>query len=620
MPKSTEAEKRAAKKYAETVDHAGVILPKGTKDKIRSIGEDGISQYINRLVEKDLKIRHRNVVEGARKRIRKDIESCKTVEDWHKAFTALRQDFEDEVRGEADFEQYIKDTLGEQALAFFLKNVTIPAFTEDTLRHLSAMDDFFEGRDAWLSPVDGCEDEFVLNFIEKQNKPENMAEEDYMYLSHLYSAAVVRDEQLEAGIVNFLGEEAFERLVSQGDYEKDKLYQAAMASTTNKAKQNKYLLDWLTSRGIFAPDAPTEEEGLESEGWELPTNPPEKVQPVVMLLADGAARMGCYTPPQYTRKNKRPMWGSGRFDYSSLIIGWKPLVPVKKTKEEAHNELTEEAWSEVLANMKDLPEDEEEARKVAADNIARNVVHAALNVLGLSFPPRQENLDKLSKLAVNADQIVLVMGDTGFCRVDRILRMAQEEFVSIDGMTFEEISKAALEVCIDSELVEYDEQSEESLVRLTSKGIVHWDDFSREKPPFHPSILTDETIAKELAAVAAEKVLEKYGANFPYDHERDLPSSDEESLADIYAEKNGKQFCVECVDLINVEPSRRNEILIDTFERLKTLAQFEYDVYFVFFNRESMKAWEHLGITLKGVAAKKIYIMSFDEFCNKFSS
>ena len=52
MSKSTEAEKRAAKKYAQTVDKAGVVLPKGTKEKIVGMGEAGVSQYINRLVEK----------------------------------------------------------------------------------------------------------------------------------------------------------------------------------------------------------------------------------------------------------------------------------------------------------------------------------------------------------------------------------------------------------------------------------------------------------------------------------------------------------------------------------------------------------------------------------------
>ena len=607
MGKTSEAAKRASRKYAKTVDKAGVVLPKGTKEKIVGMGEAGVSQYINRLVEKDLKGRHRDIVKYARERIQKDIDRCKTVEEWHESYHSLLGDFTDEVLGEADFEGYIESTLGEKALALFLKNVTIPMFTKDTIRRLEAVDDFFDSREISWAGNDWAGTDQTMSGetreqVKKINSPEFMAEEDYKYLAHLYATAVVRSEQLEAGIVGFLGQEAFDRLVAQGSYEKDNLYYAAMASTKNKARQSRLFVDWLAGRGIFAPDPPDAENGIEAEGWTLPSDPPKAMVPVTLLLADGAERTGVYVPKA---KNGKPQWLSGQIDYSAIVIGYKLLsFDAEEGKEE--NSIVEDAWKEVMATTPNLPADEKAARDVVGENIGKDMLDAVVDVLKVGFPPPREKLMTVGDVICAAGEIVRVMGSTGICRVWKIARMARDLSNTVEIMA-EDAVRFAMTALINSKIVEYGE-FKGVVARLTKKGIVHYDDLFGELG-FTPSVLDTGDLGHEADVASIESTLLHNKYDILNEYKRDLPGR-EKSLVDIYATKNGKEFAVECLAFRKI--GNEKEKLEDLFRRLKAIEDKGLPSFVVMFGKNTKDVWERYAPTLLKQNDLHFRLLTFD--------
>ncbi len=581
MGKSTEAEKRAAKKYAQTVDKAGVVLPKGTKAKIMGIGEAGVSQYVNRLVEKDLKCRHRDIIKYARERIQKDIDTCKTVEEWHDAYHSLLGDFREEVLGEADFEGYIESTLGEKALSFFLKNVTIPRFTQETVRYLEAIDDFFEmpnvDTDEAFASL-GKSDEKLQEVIDQMSSPEFIASEEYKYLSHFYAAAVVRSEQIEAGIVSFLGQEAFERLVSQGSYDKDNLYYAAMASTKNKARQSRFFVDWLAGRGIFAPDPPDDEHALEAEGWILPSNPPSSACSVRLLLADGAERPGLYLPPSSLGRPRKEQWLSGHGDYSALVIGYKP-AEIKAKKAPVVDNAVANAWREVMAMVPNLPEDEAAAKVSVGESIGKDLLDAVMGAFGISYPPARKDYMRIGDTVAAAQKIVYIIGSTGICRTWKVARMARE-LLDDNGFPVDDAVRFAMTALVNSRILEYGEVGGNTLVRLTKKGIVHFTDMFKDVP-FKPSILSKRTLAHELNIASCESTLLNKGYHIPHDHERDLPECKISSLSDIYAEKNGVEFVVECSNFAGIQKTDEAEVFREMFGRFDILTKNGWPIFVV---------------------------------------
>ncbi len=485
--KSTDAQKRAAKKYAQKVDHISLIAPKGTKQKIGDMGEK-VSSYVNTLVEKDLKSRHKDVLKGVRKRIQKDLKSCNTVKEWHDAFSRLRKDFEDEVYGERDFEEYIAKVLGKEAVEKFAKNITVPPFDDDVLKHMSAMDDFFEERDncEWLDA--DAVPENARNLIDAWNSPEFCAMEDYKYLSHLHASAVLRCEQMEAAITDLLGEEAFTRLVSQGSYKKDNLYYAAMASTKNKNKQSKFFIDWLAGRGIFAPDEESSniEEDFTNEGWKSPSQPPESTMTVEMLLADGAVRIGLYIPEEEGHKE---FWMSANRDYKRLVIGWQPL---EFQKERDFNDFALEAYAKVLENMpdKNTIEGEPNWEDIVAGRIEERVVAIILAINGAThLPPKDETSKDMKETLEAARMIATVMAETGACRQGKIWRAVSERVsISNEPKARETAWTACQRAGIITNLIG-------GLVVLTPSGIV----FSGKDAPV-PSVLFVDGLDDEATA------------------------------------------------------------------------------------------------------------------------
>lgn len=311
MSKTPDYTRKAVKKYSDKFDQVTLLLPKGTKERIRllqSIPETSVNSYINNLVNQDMRKRRKEIMSMVSDKIRKDIAGCKTLEDWKEAYDKLLENFKDTVNGERSFEDYVAQALGVEALRKFSSNIREPLYSDKEIKLAEARSDFgFLGKD--MEPD-----------VDEEDKIQS-ARAYYFYLSHMFLAATSRCNKIEENITNVLGSEAFERLASQGHYERDKMWAAISAALPDGAERTKLFLDYMTDSGLFeGREKELEPLTLGDEWTEIKDGLPEKTGFYTVLLHDLSEKGVLYW-------KEKGHWIQGHMEWSPLIFAWKEGQP-----------------------------------------------------------------------------------------------------------------------------------------------------------------------------------------------------------------------------------------------------------------------------------------------------
>lgn len=312
MSKTPEYTRKAVKKYSEKFDQTSLLLPKGTKEVVKKLGSlegKSLNGYVCDLISQDMKKRRKEIMSIVIERIQKDLDTCKTLEDWSKAYNRLLEDFRDTVNGERKFEAYISEVLGAEALQKFVSDIREPLYPEKTVRLMEARADFgFEN-------ADSSNDEAVQ--IPKDEEY-IWCRAYYSYLSHLFLAATSRCNKIEENITRVLGREAFERLVSQGSYEKDKLWTTIANTLPDGAEKSSLFVQYMTNTGMFEGQKEVKPLTLGEEWKEVKEGLPEETGMYLVLLQDMSVM-----PALFEKKMKA--WVKSHLEWSELVIAWKEM-------------------------------------------------------------------------------------------------------------------------------------------------------------------------------------------------------------------------------------------------------------------------------------------------------
>ena len=338
--KTTDAQRKASRKYAEKFDQVSVLLPKGAKEKIKSLsGKDSITDFISESVERGLKNMRSQSFSFAKDRMTEALRKADAfgkgdTEDKKKAIAFLEEeyrkvisDIENAVNGERAFEEYIEKVLGKDAVEKFAEKTGAKLFTAQEVKNLQAVLDFgFTNMDKeddveWKEISDDKGNPIPYDYDSAIDWLFDASRDDYLYASHVLLTAYTRSDDMEKAVTDLLGEEAYDRLVSQGSYWKERLYQLLRNHTTSEKKRQMYFLQYLTETGIFAD----EEVILKDTEWNPKEKEPEPFSAVTALLSNGLQKNLVFMAGK-----KIKAWRSLTRDWSDMVVAWKE----RKTKNE----------------------------------------------------------------------------------------------------------------------------------------------------------------------------------------------------------------------------------------------------------------------------------------------